>query len=237
MHRTALRRPLASLSCGAPSALGAVLRPRLLSASASTRTLLGLLVERTPQLTPDLPDYEIVNDERKIKLEALHKVSPAAITSAEETPDQERARKRLEALIESEGGREGEGDRSGDLTSLDRRLAQRVYLLVRVGDVWQLPQREWAGPPETAREALAAALEASCGAELNLHPMGNAPLGHLPDSAPDSTLFVWRYQHVSGQVTKTSAIDEYAWLTKDEIVERVADPLGAFCKDICGPHD
>ena len=42
---------------GAPSAFGAAaaFRPRMLSGTAGSRTLLGLLVERSPQITPDLP--------------------------------------------------------------------------------------------------------------------------------------------------------------------------------------
>jgi hypothetical protein len=239
MRSTARPIMRSALLRGAPSAFGAAaaFRPRMLSGTAGSRTLLGLLVERSPQITPDLHDWERTEDERKERLEALHKVSPAALTMSEESPDQERARKRMEQLVEREGSREGEGDRTGDLTSLDRRLAQRLYLLVRTGDEWQLPQREWAGAPQTAREALEAAVVANCGSELKLHAMGNAPLGHLPDDAGSSTLFVWRYLHVSGQVVKTTDIDEYAWLTKDELCERVAQPLGALCRDICGPFD
>ena len=142
MRSTARPIMRSALLRGAPSAFGAAaaFRPRMLSGTAGSRTLLGLLVERSPQITPDLHDWERTEDERKERLEALHKVSPAALTMSEESPDQERARKRMEQLVEREGSREGEGDRTGDLTSLDRRLAQRLYLLVRTGDEWQLPQ-------------------------------------------------------------------------------------------------
>ena len=60
----------------------------------------------------------------------------------------------MEGIVESEGGREGEGDRSGDESSLDRRLAQRLYLVLQDEDgSWAFPQRAWQ-PPERARDGL-----------------------------------------------------------------------------------
>jgi hypothetical protein len=186
---------------------------------------------------------EVAQREREEALEGLHKVYPSSLTSAEEGPDQQRARVRMEGIIERDASREGEGDASGDHTSLDRRLAQRLYLLVRRGDgPWHFPQREWAGPPEHARDGLQAAIEASCGGALALHQLGNAPLGHLEtkkggaddDASVPSSIFLWRFLYLSGAVEPAPGV-EYAWLTKEELAERVDAQLGEFAALVCGP--
>ena len=99
---------------------------------------------------------------------------------------------------------------------------------------WRFPQREWAGPPERARDGLQAAIEATCGDALAVHQMGNAPLGHL--GGPAGKLFVWRFLYVSGQVDAADGL-EYAWLTKEELTERVDGELGELARLVCGPFD
>ena len=120
--------------------------------AARHATVLAALVERTPVLTPDLREWEEKQLRHTAALEAAQKVSPSAITAAEEGPDQQRARLRMEGLVERESTREGEGDRTGDMRSLDRRLSQRLYLLVRVGGRWQLPQEAWTAPEAAGGE-------------------------------------------------------------------------------------
>jgi len=196
-------------------------------------TLLAALVERSPVLTPDEPPHEAA---QRLHAEILqqHKVYPTALTAAEEGPDQQRARLRMEALVEREGGREGEGDRTGDRRSLDRQLAKRLYLLVQVDGKWQFPRLAWA-PPETARDSLRRALSQSCGEELRTHQMGNAPLGHAPLAGGDS-LFLWRHLYVSGDVRVPPGGD-FAWVTKTELAELVSEELSALSATTCGPFD
>ena len=217
---------------------------QLTSSPAAGVTLLAALVERSPQLTPTVPAYELEHFAQKeasgrvrTDRRGASKVYPAVVTTAEEGPDQERARLRMEALVEREGSREGEGDRTGDARSLDRRLAQRLFLLVRIGDRWQFPQEAWR-PPESARDGLSRALEATCGTELAVHALGNAPLAHVPRES-GATLFLWRFLHIGGQVADDASIDEYAWLTKEEVAAKVADDaaLLELTARVCGPFD
>ena len=205
-------------------------------ASSSSSTLLAALIERTPQLTPDPTEIEQAQLAYEETFQGLHKVYPSSLTSAEEGPDAQRARLRMEALVEKEGSREGSGDREGDEASLDRRLTQRLYLLVRdVDGTWRFPQRVWEGTPESARDGLQAAIEAECGESLAVHQVGNAPLGHLEVSGGDATLFLWRFLYVSGQVDPEWSGLQHAWLTKDELAERVDADLGELTKLACGP--
>lgn len=226
MLRTALR----------PSSPTALLRARRLCDGAAPRpTLLAALVERPPRVTPEPSAAEAEQRAFAEGLETLHKVYPTSLTSAEEGPDQQRARLRMESILEREATREGEGDRTGDETSLDRRLAQRLYLLVRRGDgPWQFPQREWAGPPERARDGLEAAIGAACGEALSVHQLGNAPLGHL-ERPSGGTLFLWRFLYVAGEVDAADGL-QHAWLTKEELTQRVDAELCEFSAHVCGPH-
>jgi len=118
-------------------------------------------------VTPELPAWKRESLELRERLSAhLSKVYPEQLTVAQEGPDRRQARLRAAAIIESEGAREGEGDRTGDETSLDRKLAHRLYLVLREGGAWRLPQVHWSGGVEapTVRQCLGEHLSASCGA-------------------------------------------------------------------------
>ena len=208
--------------------------PRRWLSAGSPPTILAALIERSPQITPDVPEHEAKQQAMSEKFEEMHKVYPTSLTSAEEGPDQQRARLRMESILERDATREGQGDRDGDVSSLDRRLAQRVYLLVRDGDgPWRFPQREWAGSPERARDGLQAAIEAACGESLAVHQMGNAPLAHSNSEA--GSLFLWRFLYVSGDVDAADGL-EHAWFTRDELTEKVDAQLGELAKLACGPY-
>lgn len=109
--------------------------------ACSSSTLMAALIERIPVLTPKadafVAECEELQEKRK---QSMHKLYPSQLTVAEEGPDRERVRKQIEALIEGEATREGEGDRTGDLTSTDRLLAQRLYLVHKVEGQWKFPQ-------------------------------------------------------------------------------------------------
>ena len=194
-------------------------------------TLLAALVERSPMLTPDEAPLTVVQQQAQAAA-VRQKVYPTTLTAAEEGPDQQRARLRMEALVEREGGREGDGDRTGDQRSLDRQLAHRLYLLVQVDGRWQFPHLAWQ-PPESARDGLRRAITQSCGDGLATHQMGNAPLGHTSLASGDA-LFLWRHLYVSGEVTVPPGND-YAWVTKAELAKLVSKELGDLSAIACGP--
>ena len=100
-----------------------------------------------------------------------------------------------------------------------------MYLLLQAEDgSWGLPQQPWA-PPARARQGLQALIAASCGDDLQAHQVGNAPAAHLGD------VFVWRFQHVQGEVVPPAGT--HAWLTKQELAERLGGPLGALALQVC----
>ena len=209
----------------------ATLRPLRWLSTESNATMLAVMVERSPQLTPEPTEIEKAQYRHTEELEGLHKVYPSALTTAEEGPDQQRARERMERLVDRDGSREGEGDRTGDERSLDRRLAQRLYLLVQVDGRWRFPQQTWQ-PPESAQSGLIRAVTAECGDSLATHQMGNAPMGHR-ELGSGEKLFLWRHLYVSGEVRVPDGAD-YAWLTKEELAERIDDELAPMAH-LCGP--
>lgn len=201
--------------------------------SGARRTTLAALIERSPQLTPELGQHEAQRARDLEAAEEVGRVYPPLLTLAEEGPDRQRVRLRLEGMLEREGGRLGEGDRTDDESSLDRKLAQRVYLLTRgAGGEWGFPQREWAAPA-TVRDGLTAAVLEACGEELEVHQMGNAPLAHR--ELADGSVFYWRMLHVAGGV-ETAEGTEHAWLTKEEILQRLDPEMQVLAEFLCGPH-
>ena len=91
-------------------------------------------------------------------------------------------------------------------------------------------------PMPSVRECLLQAVTSACGEELQLHWMGNAPMAHFPE--PDEgapTLFFWRIQNVRGAVKLAAGVDDYCWLTKEEIAERLGGDLGVLVLEMCGP--
>ena len=196
-------------------------------------TVLAALVERIPVVMPEISEDE--RSQRLAKEELIlsrAKVWPEAFTASEEGPERTRARQRLESIVEGEGGREGEGDRAGDESSLDRRLAQRLYLLLQGEDgSWAFPERAWQ-PPEPARDGLRELIAESCGDALDAHQVGNAPVAHLERDA--DSVFFWRFQYVQGEMNPQEGT-QHAWLTKDELSERLGGPLGELATKMCGP--
>ena len=140
------------------------------ASSGSGGATLSALIERLPVVTPELTEWEVEwREAREALIVSRAKVYDEAFTAAEEGPERTRARLRLEQVVESMGGRQGEGDTTGDESSMDRKLSERVYLALQAEDgSWGLPQQPWA-PPTRARDGLQALIAASCGDELEAH--------------------------------------------------------------------
>lgn len=94
--------------------------------AASKRNVLAALIERIPVVTPPLPEWKRESLELREKIAGhFSKVYPEDFTIAEEGPDRKQARLRAAAIIENEASREGEGDRTGDESSMDRKLVRQ----------------------------------------------------------------------------------------------------------------
>ena len=92
---------------------------RLCSGSGGGGATLSALIERLPVVTPELSEWEVEwREAREALVISRAKVYNAEFTAAEEGPERTRARLRLEQVVESMGGRQGEGDTTGDESSM-----------------------------------------------------------------------------------------------------------------------
>ena len=196
-------------------------------------TMMAAVVERPPILTPDLPDWRQRELDRKEPHINYHKVYPREFTDAEEGPDQKRAREKVLMVLERDGGRLGAGDKSGVEATVDRKLAHRLYLVVCIDGTWQFPQAAWSSG-QTAHACVMQGVTHRCGSAMTLYPLGNAPIAHL-ELAKDAKVFYYRLLLTDGDVELGEGVTEHAWLTKDELGERLDPATAALAADFIGP--
>ena len=193
-------------------------RPR--DVSVADRPLIAnMIVERLPVVTPALEAWEVEyrswSEERRAKF--LQELPPELVDPKgefEELADPEDAR-----FVPA--SRETAADVSGDARTLDRRLDQFLFLVVR-----DAATKEWGFPrlvnPEdgatTMRATARAAMEACVGDSVETFLVGNAPAGHWPEPRPDGggggTNFYHRAQWLEGDLRLTEKYDDFKWLTK-----------------------
>jgi len=88
----------------------------------------------------------------------------------------------------------------------------------------------------SVRECLLQVIAAACGEELQLHWMGNSPMAHFPEPEKGQpSLFFWRIQNVRGAVELAASVEDYCWLTKEELAARLGGDLGVLVLEMCGP--
>lgn len=144
-----------------------------------------------------------------------------------------------------------------DEHSLKRHLTRRLYLLARpaVGGPgsgageWGFPRAEMSVTDGTVtlRSAILALQRAQLGPQLKALPLSRAPIAHLPSAATPaakgssgkegSSLDVFfKLKHMVGNVRAGDPAEpshvpwsEYAWLTKEEAIDRLAgQPVAAL---------
>ncbi|KAK9473909.1 mitochondrial 54S ribosomal protein mL46 [Dipodascopsis tothii] len=128
--------------------------------------------------------------------------------------------------------RETEADRKGDLTSLERRLDRTLYLLVkkdRADNAWKFPATD---VNYTAKESILAATE-RCLEQYGGENMDTWVVSRVPAAVykykyrggdfTDAKVFYMKSHIFAGQFVPQQGTDvvEHAWLTKEEIKERV----------------
>ncbi|KAJ1979714.1 hypothetical protein H4R34_002723 [Dimargaris verticillata] len=141
--------------------------------------------------------------------------------------------------------RETEADCAKDSKSLERALAQTLYLLVkkpRDQHTWQFPQGGVEGD-ELLHEAAYRELREECGDEMNVWIMGRGPVGHYSydypaehaqhiKAAQAKVFFVKGFIYAGQARVDNEEVVDFAWVTKDEISTYVDPQYWEAVKDL-----
>lgn len=129
--------------------------------------------------------------------------------------------------------RETAADKKQDFQSLQRKLDQILYLLVkkpRQSYMWQMPQGGL-DPGESLIQAAQRELEEECGTDLKVQFLSNSPVAFHnykhnteKDSIFGSKVFFFKAQYVSGSVKlNLKELEQYVWVTKEEMKQYVSN--------------
>ncbi|CAE6508765.1 unnamed protein product [Rhizoctonia solani] len=129
--------------------------------------------------------------------------------------------------------REHESDRTGDVKNLNRKGDRNLYLLVNSTDGWRLPQ----GPTKQGVALHTAALEelhSECGPDMDTWAVGRYPIGVYQPTRPGSNTILFFKAHIfAGQAKPNgTSIKDFAWLTTEEIKEKVAPEYWASISEM-----
>lgn len=142
--------------------------------------------------------------------------------------------------------RETEADATGNIKTRDRQLKTRVYLALKTAAEGNQSGPRWTFPSaivrsdETMLDAAQRAVSDAVGSDLALWCPGNAPMTvnlrvynkNLPEGFRENfygeKIFYYRVQYDHGDVDDGAlkAGDDYAWLTREEMVDRVTEERG-----------
>ncbi|KAH6574619.1 hypothetical protein BASA60_005407 [Batrachochytrium salamandrivorans] len=123
-------------------------------------------------------------------------------------------------------------DASGDVKSLDRAMQRSLYLVVKQNTFataastngtadtqWQLPTGDLF-ETETLHEAAPARLSELCGDLMDTWFVGKAPI------------FYMKAHILSGKITPSDDVIDYAWMTKEELVKQMDPEYYAHVSDM-----
>ncbi|KAG8968559.1 54S ribosomal protein L17 mitochondrial [Tulasnella sp. 419] len=121
--------------------------------------------------------------------------------------------------------RETEADQKMDITSLDRAGDRNLYLLLKTKSGWRFPQGV-AQPGDALHVAARKQILQDCGEDIDTWLVGRQPIGFLEDK---EKIFFFKAHVFAGQVSSTN---DFAWLTKQEIKDRVDEQYWSGVKDM-----
>jgi len=215
------------------------------------RIRVAAMVERLPVITPDVLPWEREYFDLRDYLATYGKEYPeeTGFMFAPDKPEDHIVptdEELLAGLPFTPAPRETEADATGFYQTRDRELKTRVYLAIksdaegnRSGPRWTLPSAI-VRSDETMLQAAQRAVAECAGKDLELWCPGNAPMTvnyrvygkNLPEEVKGGfvgeKIFYYRVQHDSGDVDEEQikAAEDWGWLTRGEIVERVEGERG-----------
>lgn len=215
-----------------------------LSGPPDEKLIASVALERLPLIVP-LPAPEVLafrnfssewNDQYrrhypKEFIDALSSSNEREMNSAE--------------LIYEPAPRITEADKANDRKSLNRALDRRLFLIVQgypIGYpkeklIWHFPERLHKNE-ETMRLCAESVLVPTAAKEDDVYYVGNAPCGHFIETQPDPKTktpitykrFFFRSQLLGSVRYRAWNYKDYAWVTKEELLEYFEVDLSAYMK-------
>ncbi|MCO5582042.1 hypothetical protein L7F22_035933 [Adiantum nelumboides] len=140
-----------------------------------------------------------------------------------------------------------EADKANDRKSLQRALDRRLFLIVQgypLGYskeklIWHFPERLYKSE-QTMRLCAESVLVPTAAKEEDVYFVGNAPCGHFIETHPDLKTktpvtykrFFFRSQLLGKVRYKAWNYKDYAWVTKEELLEYFELDLSAYMKQM-----
>lgn len=202
------------------------------------------MVERLPIVTPDKHQWELDYLNLKAELQRYDMIPyPKELGLPDPINIKILSEEELMKLLPegfTPSPRETEADKNGDIQTLNRRLKTRVYLSIHKNDGlgWHLPTVKL-NENETFLEGANRAVNTVAGDELVLRCLSNCPMGvnvveyneeekEKNNGFFGEKTFFLRVQYENGDVSKhrMEKMDDWGWLTRDEMVEKVTSDKG-----------
>ena len=208
----------------------------------------AVILQRYNILLPEKPQWEKDFDELRDHLRQVRKPAYPKELLLEEIFDgteEERRKRILEGMFPPgyvhPPSRITEADLSGNLSTIDRKLTESVFLFVKEGEQtqWHLPTIPL-GAEESLLTAGRRAIDERVGKDLVYWCPGNGPMAvdlhTYPNEEQEKTgicgtkTFFMKFVHYSGDVSDDGsiALKDFAWVTKEEIKEFVKDDEKGF---------
>ena len=202
------------------------------------------IIERLPVVTPDKPQWEKDFLDLKDYLDCYGKVYPEdsgfmSLEGGDPGEDYLTDEELLASLPEGlkPAPRITEADETGDVRALYRKLSHKIFLTIQKKDGrWTFPSAV-AEEDETLLEVATRAAQSAVGKDLELYCPSNCPMAVTMNVFSEEErrktgfygekTFIYRVQRDDGDVSMKTVNDEeiqdFGWLAKDEIVQRVSD--------------
>ncbi|XP_044172190.1 39S ribosomal protein L46, mitochondrial-like [Acropora millepora] len=217
-----------------------------------SRIFSAVCVQRLPIITKTKTDLEIAYEELQEKLEWEHSALSedevqwdTIMQRKEKIKDEdneeslaigafESERKEFEEEQEEEwktfvpAPRNTEADELNDLKSLQRKLQETLVLLVKKekdSPSWEPPLAEvMFDTSETLQQVASRGLCQTCGTELHVQFLSNAPIAVMKNHNNKSNkVFFYKVNYLTGCVSLSEDYCDHVWVTKEEM-EDLVDP-------------
>ena len=207
------------------------------------------ILHRYPTITSDLEPWEIEMHDLKEKIGDSKREfmmreigGTEAQFFAEENPTVEEI---IESMPFKPAPRVTEADEKNDRRSLERKLPNSLYLIVkrnRTKNSWQFPQGKVLDNENSMRSVAERVLDRA-GGKFRRWFISNAPIGYYCYEYPEeiqkarnqygAKVFFYRAQLIAGNIKlETKLYKDYAWVSSDEFSEYFDENMSEYIKAI-----